>query len=133
MAEQPVQSAAEKRKNPSRTVTYPAYIDLGDGSPLRPCTLCDPSQKGAHLALAEPNGVPDEFILALSSDGAARRLCRVISRTETQLGVEFLKDIRRVQAPRSWAMRHSAVAASQTADVSTAAVVTIDVDTLSQD
>ena len=133
MAEQPIQFAAEKRKNLSRTVTYPAYIDLGDGSPLRPCTLCDASQKGAHLALAEPNGVPDEFILALSLDGAARRYCRVIWRNETQVGVEFLKDIKKDHAPRSWAMRQSAVAASQTADVSPAAVATIDVDTLSQD
>ena len=132
MADQPLHSAAEKRKNLSRTVTYPAYIDLGDGSPLRPCTLCDASQKGAHLALAEPNAVPDEFILALSSDGAARRHCRVIWRNETQVGVEFLKDIKKDHAARSWAMRHSAVAASQTADVSTAAAV-IDVDTLSQD
>jgi len=132
MADQPLHSAAEKRKNLSRTVTYPAYIDLGDGSPLRPCTLCDASQTGAQLALAEPNGVPDEFILALSSDGAARRHCRVIWRNETQVGVEFLKDIKKDQAPRSWAMRHSAVAAPQTADVSTAAAV-IDVDTLSQD
>jgi hypothetical protein len=133
MAEQPIQSAAEKRKSLGRSVTYPAYIDLGDGSPLRPCTLCGPSQTGAHLALAEPSGVPDEFILALSLDGAARRKCRVISRNETQVGVEFLKDIKKDHAPRSWAMRHSAVAASQTADVSTAAVVKIDVDTLSQD
>ena len=132
MADQPLHPAAEKRKNLSRTVTYPAYIDLGDGSPLRPCTLCDASQTGAQLALAEPNGVPDEFILALSSDGAARRHCRVIWRNETQVGVEFLKDIKKDQAPRSWAMRHSAVAAPQTADVSTAAAV-IDVDTLSQD
>jgi hypothetical protein len=133
MAEQPIPSAAEKRKNLGRVITYPAYIDVGDGSPLRPCTLCEPSEKGARLILAEPNGVPDEFILALSSDGAARRKCRVISRNETQVGVEFLKDIKKDNPPRSWAMRHSAVAASQTADVSTAAVVTIDVDTLSQD
>ena len=56
--------SAEKRKNLRRTITYPAFIDLGDGSPLRECTLCDASQEGAQLAVAEPNSVPDEFILA---------------------------------------------------------------------
>jgi hypothetical protein len=85
-------SSAENRKNLRRPIAYPAFIDLGDGSPIE-CTLCDASQEGALLAVAEPDGVPDEFILALSSDGAARRRCRVAWRTEDQVGVEFLKDL----------------------------------------
>lgn len=89
---------AEKRKKLRRSVTYPAFLDLGDGSPAQVCTLCDASEEGAQLAVADPQGVPDVFILALSSDGAARRRCRVIWRTETQIGVEFLKD--RKASPR---------------------------------
>ena len=54
--------------------------------------MCDASQEGAQLALADPNSLPNEFILALSSDGAARRRCRVIWRTENQVGGEFLRD-----------------------------------------
>ena len=83
---------AEKRKNLRRTVTYPAFLDLGDGSPPRPCKLRDASAEGAQLAVADPNSLPDEFILALSFDGAARRRCRVMWRTDDQIGVEFLKD-----------------------------------------
>src|ERR1051326_4956079 len=86
--------SGEKRKNLRRSITYPAFIDLGDGSPLRECTFCDASQDGALLAVAEPNSVPDEFILALSSDGAARRRCRVAWRTADQVGVRFVKDLR---------------------------------------
>jgi hypothetical protein len=55
---------AEKRKNLRRTIDYPAFLDLGDGSPPRPCKLRDASAEGAQLAVAEPNSLPDEFILA---------------------------------------------------------------------
>src|SRR5438132_8528375 len=86
-------SSAEKRKNLRRFISYPALIDLGDGSPPRACTFCDASQNGAQLAVADPNSVPDEFILVLSSGGAARRRCRVAWRTENQVGVKFLKEL----------------------------------------
>jgi len=98
-----MQSAAEKRKSVRRTVAYPTYIDLGDGSPALACTLCDASQEGAQLAVANPKSLPNEFILALSSDGAARRRCRVVWRNETEVGVRFLKDTRKASRPaRAW-------------------------------
>jgi hypothetical protein len=84
--------SAEKRKNLRRPITYPAFIDYGDGLPARICTLCDVSQQGAQLAVADPADVPEDFVLALSADGAARRRCRVVWRTENQIGVEFIKE-----------------------------------------
>ena len=84
----------EKRKSPRRSISYPALIDRGtDQAPIE-CMFCDASQNGAQLTVADPNSVPDEFILALSSDGAARRRCRVVWRTENQIGVEYLKDLK---------------------------------------
>ena len=98
----------EKRRNLRRSISYPAFIDLGDGSPTIECTRCDASQEGALLSVAEPDGVPDQFILALSSDGAARRRCRVVWRTEEQVGVEFLKDLKKNAPPkRKLVMRSS--------------------------
>jgi hypothetical protein len=85
----------EKRKNPRRLVSYPAFIDLGDDRPAVKCALCDASQEGAQLAVADPAALPDEFILALSSDGAARRRCRVTWRAEDSIGVQFLKDVKK--------------------------------------
>jgi hypothetical protein len=125
---------AEKRKNLRRALTYPAYIELGDGSPVRECTLCDASQEGAQLAVAEPNSLPNEFILALSSDGAARRRCRVAWRTETQVGVEFLKD-KKVAAPRATHMRYPIPAPDALRDAGASAdeaVDKLDIDSLSQ-
>jgi hypothetical protein len=123
-------SSAEKRRNLRRTITYPAFIDLGDGSPVLECTLCDASQDGAQLAVADPNRVPDEFILALSADGAARRRCRVAWRTEAQIGVEFLKEIKKNVTPmRAQAMRSSA---PQPAAIEAPAesALQVDIDTL---
>jgi hypothetical protein len=123
---------AEKRKNLRRTVTYPAFLDLGDGLPARECTLCDASQEGAQLAVADPDSLPDEFTLALSADGAARRRCRVIWRTEKQIGVEFLKDRRIQPATRAPIMRPSFSVDPQDADASGEQPVDrVDVDTLS--
>lgn len=123
---------AEKRKNLRRTVTYPAFIDLGDGSPTRECTLCDASQEGAQLAVADPNSLPNEFILALSADGAARRRCRVMWRTEKQIGVEFLKDRRIQPATRAPIMRPRFSVDLQDADASSELPADrVDVDTLS--
>jgi hypothetical protein len=90
-----MQTPAEKRKNPRRTITYPAFIEMGEGAQPRECTLRDASQEGAQLDVADPKSVPNVFILAVSYDGAARRRCRVIWRTETQVGVEFLKDVKK--------------------------------------
>jgi len=81
---------ADKRKSQRRTIKYPAWIALGDGSAPMECSLCNASQHGAQLTVADPYTVPDEFTLALSSDGAATRRCRVAWRTGDQIGVEFL-------------------------------------------
>jgi hypothetical protein len=91
----------EKRKNLRRSITYPAFLDFGDGSPARECTLCDASQEGAQLMVADPKSLPEQFILALSSDGAARRHCRVVWRTEAQVGVVFLKNNKSQAATRT--------------------------------
>jgi hypothetical protein len=91
--------SAEKRRNLRRSVTYPAFIDRGDGSPVIECTLCDASQHGALLAVAKPASVPNEFTLVLSSGGAARRRCRVAWRTKDQVGVEFLKELKAYVPP----------------------------------
>ena len=127
---------AEKRKNLRRAITYLAYIDRGDGSPTRECALCDTSQEGALLAIADPDSLPDEFILTLSADGAARRRCRVTWRTETQVGVEFLKDVKN-SVRSSWrmsALRRSlsapAPASRKPEALAEAAVDKIDIDTL---
>jgi hypothetical protein len=122
----------EKRKNLRRTITYPAFLDFGDGAPVRECTLCDASQEGAQLAVADPNSLPDEFILALSSDGAARRRCRVVWRTDNQVGVEFLKDTTKGRASTRVPVPPPAATVTTAAPrVAEALADQVDIDTLS--
>jgi hypothetical protein len=121
----------EKRRNPRRSITYPAFIDLGDDKPAVECTLCDASQEGAQLAVANPEQLPNEFILALSSDGAARRRCRVMWRVDCYVGVEFLKDLQkgaraiRPPVPRAVAPAEAESKAAQAPDDQ------LDIDSLS--
>jgi hypothetical protein len=90
----------DKRKNPRRWVSYPAFIDLGgDQAPIE-CMLCEASQEGAQLAVAEPNSLPNEFILALSCDGAVRRRCRMVWRTDARVGVEYLENLNSTRSTR---------------------------------
>ncbi len=77
------------RKSLSASAQQRASIDLGDGSPHRNCMICDISPTGARIALAGKNDIPDEFRLMLGGGGAHRR-CRVVWRTEQQIGIEFL-------------------------------------------
>lgn len=61
------------------TVTWPRPM---------PCTVADISQTGARLHVADMKLLPKEFDLSLSED--IMRKCRVVWRTKTQAGVEFL-------------------------------------------
>ena len=81
-----------KRKHVRRSLSYPARIDTGDGSPPRECLLNDASEEGAQIAVAAPKELPDSFTLILGFDGTARRRCRVMWRSETRIGVKFIRD-----------------------------------------
>jgi hypothetical protein len=101
--------SANKRKSLRRSVSYPASIILGNDLPPLGCALCNASQEGAQLLVAEPDRVPDRFVLALSADGAARRKCRVVWRSGELIGVEFLKVAKKGEGPAAARMmRHLA-------------------------
>lgn len=94
--------SAENRKHVRRIINYPAFLDFGDGSPPRECTMCDVSQEGAQLLVVDAEAVPEMFVLALRADGAARRQCKVVWRTKTQLGVEFMKVVQPKKGARGF-------------------------------
>jgi PilZ domain len=81
----------EKRKSPRKEFERPALIQL-NWTRSEPCLVRDISQGGARLACRMPETVPDEFRLQLSPDGAVVRQCRVVWKTNTEIGVQFLGD-----------------------------------------
>lgn len=57
---------------------------------MQPCKLMDVSEGGAKLIAAKPDAIPDAFTLRLSRDGAVRRACVVVWRSEKIIGVRFM-------------------------------------------
>jgi len=69
-----------------------AWIELaGEGAHI-PCVLWDLSAGGARLAAPHTGELPPAFKLLLSRDGSSQRLCRVVWRSDKQLGVQFIQD-----------------------------------------
>ena len=79
----------EARKSIRRIVRQPGAI-LNDGVLLSKCTVLDVSASGAMIKIQTPNEVPDNFTLLMSRDGKVRRQCRVVRRSETGIGVQFV-------------------------------------------
>jgi hypothetical protein len=78
----------DKRKSTRRPIRYTAWVAL-EFDQLHGCVLSDISDSGARIDIDETKPIPDEFILLLTSNGAARRKCRVVWRKPRQLGVSF--------------------------------------------
>jgi hypothetical protein len=57
------------------------------------CVVSDISDTGARIDVQDSNAIPDQFVLLLSSNGAARRFCRVVWRKPTQMGVKFERSL----------------------------------------
>jgi hypothetical protein len=70
------------RKSPRFEVHYLGQIDLGREAVPVSCIICDISATGAKLTVGA-HDVPDEFVLVF------RRRCRVMRRSEGQVGVKF--------------------------------------------
>jgi hypothetical protein len=60
------------------------------GQQLRECTVWDVSESGARLVVDSPETIPDLFHIYMTLDFSSRRHCRVVWRSKTQIGVEFL-------------------------------------------
>ena len=68
-----------------------AWISHGSGRSDVPCVLWDMSETGARLSAARSNFLPGGFTLLLTKDRRSQRHCRVVWRTDGQLGVQFVQ------------------------------------------
>jgi hypothetical protein len=82
--------AFRMRQDNRNKVDRVAWISVGNGLPLRNCTLIDISESGAKLALKEVENIPDVFSLWLSRHGHPRYSCRVVWSRQNSIGVQFL-------------------------------------------
>jgi len=78
----------DKRKARRHRMRHDAWLML-ENSTRCDCALSDISDIGARISLPDSDVIPDNFILFLAANGAARRRCRVIWRKPRELGVKF--------------------------------------------
>ena len=88
MSSSPQASSRDKRKSKRRPVRYAARVEFKSGRTAG-CFLSDVSDTGARLEVPFSDKVPERFLLWLTSDGSARRTCRVVWRKPQQVGVAF--------------------------------------------
>jgi hypothetical protein len=82
----------ELRKKRRQPLRYRAMIPGSKGQAPRACLIADISETGAKVMFDREIELPDRFILMLTSNGNARRVCRVVWRTGLTAGVEFARD-----------------------------------------
>jgi PilZ domain len=73
--------------SPIRCKRPPTHV----GEQLRECTVWDESETGARIIVDAPETVPDTFHIYMTLDFSSRRRCRVVWRSKSQIGVEFLR------------------------------------------
>jgi len=79
----------ELRRKPRRQFRYRAKILTSEKGAPRLCSIADISEIGARIVLAKDEELPRRFLLLLSSQGDARRICRLVWRRGLTIGVEF--------------------------------------------
>ncbi len=89
----------DKRKSLRRPMRYTAWVALAPDQ-LHGCVLSDISETGARIDIDDSKTIPDQFMLLLSSNGAARRKCRVVWRKPRQIGVKFERRFPPASEPR---------------------------------
>ncbi len=82
----------EKRAARRQPLRYTAWIAFS-ANQRHGCVVSDVSDTGARIDVQDSKVLPDHFVLMLTSNGAARRYCRVMWRKPTQVGVKFAKTL----------------------------------------
>ena len=85
------QAPTDARGNQRALVRRCGWYVSSIGQQLRECTVWDESETGACLLVDASETIPDIFHIYMTLDFSSRRRCRVVWRSKTQVGVEFLR------------------------------------------
>jgi hypothetical protein len=84
------QAPKDARSDPRMSVRRCGWFVQSIGEQLRECTVWDESKTGARLVVNAMDAFPDTFHIYMSLDFTSRRHCRVVWRSNNQIGVQFL-------------------------------------------
>jgi len=83
----------QRRKTARRPVNLTAAILAEDGrAMICECTMADVSEDGTKLIVEQPATIPESFVLVLSRGARILRKCTVRWRSDTAIGVQFVRD-----------------------------------------
>lgn len=88
MSDKPTTS--EKRASARTSVRRAGWTARSKGEQLRECLVWDESPSGARLIVNNPHEFPENFYIYLTLDFSSRRHCRVVWRSDTELGVQYV-------------------------------------------
>ena len=89
----------EKRVAKRQPLRYTAWVAI-TADQRHGCVVSDVSETGARIDVQDSSSLPDHFVLMLTSNGTARRFCRVMWRKPTQVGVQFTRTMAEAAAPK---------------------------------
>jgi hypothetical protein len=98
-------SGIEKRQNVRRKIAHDVFMETGLGPPLK-CSMLDVSEFGARIKAEVPSAAPQEFLIHLH-DGLTR-WCRVMWRSDTEIGIKFIQPPQSLKAKSAAASRRGA-------------------------
>jgi hypothetical protein len=79
----------ERRKHNRIKLNRPGVVGVGHGHAIGEGIVSDLSEGGARLTIAREFGVPDEFVLLVSTEGESWRRCQVVRRAWCEIAVRF--------------------------------------------
>jgi hypothetical protein len=79
------------RQAPRRKLKIPVVIFLENGERVAQAHTLDVSKGGAKLKLDRSIELPEQFLISLSERGDVLRLCRVVWRAASEIGVRFIE------------------------------------------
>jgi hypothetical protein len=82
--------STNQRIEPRRNLKWVGLIINVDGSIVGQCKTANVSATGAKITTPEPMDVPAEFILMFSKKGKVQRYCKIVWRSEKDIGVRFV-------------------------------------------
>src|ERR1700722_19392219 len=88
----------EKRTAKRQPLRYTAWVAL-TAEQRHGCVVSDVSESGARIDVQDSATLPDHFVLMLTSNGSARRFCRVMWRKPNQVGVQFTRSLAEAATP----------------------------------
>jgi hypothetical protein len=88
----------EKRVAKRQPLRYTAWVAI-TADQRHGCVVSDVSETGARIDVQDSASLPDHFVLMLTSNGTARRFCRVMWRKPSQVGVQFTRTMAEAAAP----------------------------------